>query len=311
MSAENTNEAPKRLYKYRHFDDLTIECIVHDMVYFADPRSFNDPLDTRPSLELDVDEDALREMLKTLVKRRTKDEVNAATKTGKIPWPTAADDIETHSRLQAEQVVREVEYNATNPDDADLKSLLGHYIEGELLRRYQSGIFCLAGLATCPLMWSHYGDQHRGICIGYSVPPGAAVHKVSYGGSRLIQASKVAAMLAGNDGARRQVDDAVLLRKASPWRYEREWRLIGPQGLQFSTLEMEELIFGIKCGSAVKYTLLKALECRERPVEFSEISEVRGSFPLRKRPLDCPEQLLALLPQRSLSIFEGFEAVTK
>ena len=302
-------EVPNRLYKYRHFDDLTLELIVYDTLYFADPSTFNDPLDTRPSLQLDVDERDLMEILKLLVEQRTKDEMSAALRTAKVRGPRAADHIARHSRSEAEELLAKVDYYSTDPDGGDLKSLLGHYIEDELLRRYQNGIFCLAGRATCPLMWSHYGDQHRGICIGYSVPARTTVHKVEYGGDRLVEASKVAAMLGGNDVARSQVDEAVLLRKATAWGYEREWRMIGPHGLQHSSLELEEVVFGVKCGSAVKYALLKALEERERSVQFFEIREVPGCFPLRKRPLDCPEELLALLPRRSLSIFEDFEEV--
>ena len=306
---ETDKEMPNRLYKYRHFDDLTLESIVNDTLYFADPSTFNDPLDTRPSLELDVDERDLMEILKLLVEQRTKGEMSAALRTGKVRGPKAVDHIARHSRSQAEELLRKVDYYSTDPDGGDLKSLLGHYIEDELLRRYQNGIFCLAGRATCPLMWSHYGDQHRGICIGYSVPARTTVRKVEYGGDRPVEASKVAAMLGGNDVARSQVDEAVSLRKARAWGYEREWRMIGPHGLQHSSLELEEVVFGVKCGSAVKYALLKALEDRERSVQFFEIREVPGRFPLRKRPLDCPEELLALLPRRSLSTFEDFEEV--
>lgn len=58
----------------------------------------------------------------------------------------------------------------------------------------------------------------------YSVPGSAAtnLHKITYGGSRLIEASTVAAMLDGDDDARRQVDEAVLTRKAIDWRYEHD-----------------------------------------------------------------------------------------
>ncbi len=197
MTTETDKEVPNRLYKYRHFDDLTLESIVYDMVYFADPRTFNDPLDTRPSLQLDVDEPDLMAILKTLVEQRTKDEMSAALRTGKVRGRRAADHIERHSRGQAEEVLRKVDYYSTDPDGGDLRSLLGRYIEEELLQRYRNGIFCLAGLADSPLMWSHYGDQHRGICIGYSVPARTTIHEVKYGGSRQ-EASKVAAMLASD-----------------------------------------------------------------------------------------------------------------
>ena len=304
---ETDMEVPTRLYKYCRFDEVTLESIIYDTLYFADPSTFNDPLDSRPSLELDVDEPDLTEILKRLVEQRMKDEMSAALTTAKVRGPRAADHVERQSREQAKELLLEVEYYSTDPDGGDLKTLLGRHIEDELLRRYQNGIFCLAGRATCPLMWSHYGDQHRGICIGYSVPAMTTVHKVKYGGTRLVEVSKVAAMLDGSDVDRRQVEEAVLLRKAREWEYEREWRLIGSHGAQHSTLELEEIIFGVKCGSAVKYALLKALEGRERPVQLFEMREVTGRFPLRKCALDCPEELRALLPRRSLSVFEDFE----
>jgi hypothetical protein len=83
---------------------------------------------------------------------------------------------------------------------------------------------------------------------------GEDLHKVKYGGSRLVPTSKVIAMLNGDGDARREVDEAILLRKAASWRYEREWRLIGQRGLQDSPLELEEVIFGMRCKESVKLT---------------------------------------------------------
>ena len=86
-----------------------------------------------------------------------------------------------------------IRYNATDPayeikDPA--RFLFGQYVEDELLRRYSKEPSSLAARSECPLMWSHYGDQHKGLCIGYSMPNSAAenIHKVTYGGSRLIEA---------------------------------------------------------------------------------------------------------------------------
>lgn len=44
-------KTPNRLYKYRSFSNLTLEMLFADTLYFADPSSFNDPLDTQPALE--------------------------------------------------------------------------------------------------------------------------------------------------------------------------------------------------------------------------------------------------------------------
>lgn len=303
---------PNRIYKYRDLSSRTLDMVVSDHVYFADPSTFNDPLDTRPSLKVDIDDRELERILRHFVEQRVSTEMSAAAKTIKYRGPKTMDHIERQSRRQADRLIEEIEYRATEPDDSSQNHhsvLLGHYIEMELLRQYDKGIASFAERAICPLMWSHYGDQHRGICIGYSVPDKAAsdLWKVRYGGSRLVEASEVAAMIDGDDIARRKVDEAVLMRKAASWGYEREWRLIGRRGTQSSPLELEEIVFGMRCRPSSEYTVAKALESRDRSVKFYEIHEDPGSFKLKKRALHKDDELFIHFPRRSLSTYEAFE----
>lgn len=304
-------KVPERLYKYRAFSNRTLDALIADQIFFADPGTFNDPLDTRPTLDTDIDADALASILARLVEERVSAEMNAAAKTIRYSGPKTISHIAVHSRRRAEQVVAEIRYHATNPEydiDDPGRFLFGQYVEDELLRRYGKGIVSLAERANCPLMWSHYGDQHKGVCIGYSIPARAAgdLHKISYGGSRLIAASAVAAMLDGDEEARRKVDDAVLTKKAIDWRYEREWRLIGPRGPQDSPLEMEEVVFGMRCSHTVKFAIVKALAGRSRPVRFYEIRERHGRFLLGRYALDIDEFSVSL-PRRALDVYDHFE----
>lgn len=247
------------------------------------------------------------------MKQRVSAEMSAAAKSIKYRGPRTIEHIARQAQRLATERLADIRYNSTNPDyeiNDPLQFLLGQYVEEELLRRYDKGIVSFAERSTCPLMWSHYGDQHKGLCIGYSIPPDvtAMVHKVEYDGGRLVHASSVAAMTEGDECARREVDAAVLLRKAPNWRYEREWRLFGPRGLQDSALELEEVVFGIRCSPAVKFAAVKALEGRQRGVDFFEMRERHGTFQLKKFALDIDE-LSAFLPRRSRSIYEAFESV--
>ena len=164
--------------------------------------------------------------------------------------------------------------------------------------------------ADCPLMWSHYGDQHRGLCLGYSVPQEVAddLHKISYGGSRLIEASAVAEMLDGDAGACRRVDERVLLTKAGDWGYEKEWRLFGQRGSQSSPLELKEVVFGMRCFEPVKYAVMKALESRAHSVKLYEIRQGHDSFQLHKCELDDGE-LAATYPRCIRFIYESFKNI--
>ncbi len=306
---------PRRLYKYRNFSNRTLSMLIDDTVYFADPTTFNDPLDTKPALAADIDNAALETILARLIEDRTVAEMSAAAKTLRYRGPKTLDHIARHGRKAAQRGLADLRYNATDPEyeiEDPERFLLGYYVQEELLRRYDKGVFSLVARATCPLMWSHYGDQHRGLCIGYSVPPAATsnVRKMRYGGSRLVQASAVAAMLGGDDAARRRVDDDVLLRKAKPWIYEREWRLIGSRGEQNSPLELEEIVFGMRCATAVKYSVVQALAQRSRAVGFFEIREQRDSFALARRRIDISE-LASSRPRRCRDmdgVFDAFAA---
>ena len=236
--------------------------------------------------------------------------MQAAAKTLRIKGPKIQDRVEFLSRKQASRLIQTIEYNATHRevDSEYVKRQLQTGIEEELVRRYDRGIVSLSERADCPLLWSHYGDKHRGVCIGYSVRDKvpAKPFKVAYGGSRQIKASTVAAMMQGDESARQQIDDAVLLRKGKGWCYEREWRLIGDRGLQESPLELEEIIFGCRFEGIVDLALFKVFEGRQPPVEFHKMWTIADSFALEKRPVDYDELALNQFPRRSISAFEEF-----
>ena len=170
------------------------------------------------------------------------------------------------------------------------------------------GIFSLSERADGPLLWSHYGDEHRRVCIGYSLRDNVRTElaKVGYGGSRLVRASTVAAMLEDDESAQKQVDDAMLLRRGAGWSYEREWRLIGDRGRQNSSLELEEIIFGCRFEGIVDLALFKVFEGRQPPVVFHRMREVAGSFDLEKHTVDYDESDFIQFPRRSISAFEEF-----
>lgn len=304
----------KRLFKYRSFSATTVQALVHDQVYLANPAAFNDPMDTRPVVVCDVDLAALQELVATLIQRRLTAEMTAAAETIRYRGPKTIAQIEKLGLSHVQQTLSEVAYHATNPDydnqEEAHRLMLVELLQQELMQQYTGGVFSLAEKVDCPLMWSHYGDQHNGLCIGYSVigewP--SNLYQVNYGGSRLIQASLISRMVQGDAAARAELDQAVLLSKAGSWRYEREWRLIGERGLGDSPFELEDVTFGFRCPSAVKWAVVAALRDRSRAVKFYEIREVHGTFKLKRNVLDSDE-LGACYPRRARDAVEDFEPI--
>ena len=299
-----------RLYKYRPFNGEVLDTLLFDRLFFSDPSNFNDPLDTKPSLNCDISTEDLEHVLSDLIRQRTRAEMVAAAKTLNFSDPKKLDHIERHSSTLSHGALADIRENANNPayEFPDPKRfLLAHSIEAELLRRFDKGIVSFATSDVYPLMWSHYGDQHNGICVGYSIRNEAvqSLYEVKYGDTRTVNARDIQAMLAGDDEARCRVDEAVFVRKAAAWEYEREWRLIGNRGLQDLPLELEEVVFGLRCPDAVKFTLAKVLSKRSRSIKFFDVFHQSGTFELGKRESET-DGLASFLPKRVHDATEGF-----
>lgn len=314
---------PKQLYKYRKFNEHTLNLIISDMVFYADPSTFNDPLDTNPSIKNDLEESKLTALLVRILEQRSRAELTSTLKRIGMR-PSKQRVIDQKVQRSSQYIVDEIDSAASFPDYDEVGpgretesqrrvAYTAYRIEKELRQQYDKGVVSLATMATCPLMWSHYSDHHRGICIGYSVRDEDVMnlHEVKYGISRLVQASNVSAMLNGDDDARIKVDEAVLLRKAKGWQYENEWRLIGPHGIQNSPFEMKEIIFGMQCDKTVMFAVMKALEGRERPVNIYQICVESGTFNLKKHQLSHDDDHFWGMPRRSLSPSDEFKVISE
>ena len=77
---ERKKRITARLYDCRGLTACTLDMVVGDKLHFADPSTFNDPLDTRPSLDDDVDESELGRILRLLIERSTAAKMRAGAK---------------------------------------------------------------------------------------------------------------------------------------------------------------------------------------------------------------------------------------
>ena len=309
---------PKKIYRYQKFTTWAIGTLCHDQLHFAEPNSFNDPFDCQPSVESDSDRNTLRQILSKLINRRVEAETIASLKKARLEGEKASGYSKKMSKHAADAELKTTAYYATDPDyqcsveEAECE-ILTRKIESELLQRYERGICCFSSTFSNPLLWSHYGDQHNGICIGYDLErdPKPILHKVEYGGTRIVKTSLIQKALLNNDvNANKQLDNNVLLRKAPAWHYEREWRLFGNRGVQDSTLALKDVTFGLRCPIAVMHSVIAALETRDEKIEFYGIYEVRGSFKLKRRLVDTGE-MRAYLPNTAKSGVEIFGPFSK
>lgn len=304
---------PAMFYRYRVFSTSTLDSLCHDTLHFAHPGTFNDPLDCSPNLDCDSDLENLRSLLTALVRRRVSAEVLESLKKAYLQGGKATRHADRRAQSEVARQLANIAYNATDPEYSVSKEtaetwLLTQEIGRELLRHFERGVCCFSTTYSSPLLWSHYGDQHKGLCIGYGLDrtPRPQLRKVVYGGNRTIKTSTlVRAFIHGDHNAQEDLHRDVLLRKACGWDYECEWRLIGEKGLQDSPLLLREITFGLRCPRPVMHSVVRALKGRDKPVRFYEIYEVRGRYVLRRTPLDIDE-LNRDLPRTAASGIEIF-----
>ncbi|MCL2790341.1 MAG: DUF2971 domain-containing protein [Desulfobulbus sp.] len=304
-------DQPRTFYRYRVVNATTLRDLYYDTIHFAHPGSFNDPLDCKPTLDCDSDNEDLRKILGFLLKERIGSEIRSHLIKAGLQGYHATDHAKKRACSEVEMQLAGIAYYATNPDydtknvEDNESRLLVNTIEEELLRSYARGICCFSTSYSNPVLWSHYADQHQGICIGYStdrklVPQ---LQEVVYEGRRAIKTSAlIDAFLNKDEQAVAALDRDILFRKAPDWEYEREWRLIGLKGLKPSPLRLTEITFGLRCSWAVQYSVVKMLEDRKNKVEFYNIHGNMDKYDLHRQNLDLDEFQAA--PPRAAEVLD-------
>ena len=90
----------------------------------------------------------------------------------------------------------------------------------------QNGVLCFSTSWRDPVMWSHYGDRHKGLCLGLDAPE-SIVKPIDYRPKRLpFDQWK---NLTHTDPPQ-DVTQRLLTTKFARWRYENERRVIVPLG---------------------------------------------------------------------------------
>jgi hypothetical protein len=302
-------------YRYRGFSTNTLESLCRDTLYFAHPGTFNDPLDCSPTLDCDSSLEEMRELLSVLIRKRVRTEVLASLSQARVRGDKNTSHADKSALLEAQYQLANIAYNATDPEyemsaEEAEEWLLTCQIEIELCRHYERGVCCFSTSYKDPLLWSHYGDQHRGLCIGYGLDrrPHPEMHRVIYGSNRSIRTSVlIGALVHEETTAKYELDRDVLLRKSREWRYEKEYRLIGDQGERESPLLLKEITFGLRCSESVIHAVTKALAGRDSNMSYFKMNVARERFVFHRYKLDLDELDMPRTARSGLEIFSNLE----
>ena len=268
---------PRRLYKYRKFNASTLRLISQGEAYYADPRTFNDPLDCRPVIRIDTDVQALEKVCYRML----------VLVHGK---PRALDIMNNHRYLSTEYGNFRKDQAATDCYTEGLRQEIKGLLYEEMR---ENGVLSLGARWDCPLMWSHYADEHRGLCIEYNVANHKCdqLSKVDYASSGEIAVSDLFSWkVRGSDAARVSVHNAFFYAKAGQWRYEREWRDVATtSGAVDSPFAISAIHFGLRCDYAVVTSVVKLFSNASRKIAFFDIYREDESFRLKRCAVDVDE----------------------
>jgi len=140
------------------------------------------------------------------------------------------------------------------------------------------GVCSFSAVGNHLLMWSHYGNHHRGFCVEYDSREGTKLRKLAHP----VRYQDEAPSLAASDfapGKSGEALDAMWLTKARCWAYEREWRVMMNEANKpyQAPSEVVSVIFGARMPEAERIMIAHAL--RHRPsITFKEARLVEGRF---------------------------------
>jgi hypothetical protein len=270
---------PSKLYKYSSFGANTLRVLTRDQVYYANPRVFNDPLDCNPTIEVDIE---ATEAAKIFVKMLT-------DQNGRSEALRRLAGLRQKSRECAEF------YGDSNVEAFYLDMLRSELADQLGTEMSRFGVLSLGVKWDCPLMWSHYADHHRGVCIEYSTEEHMCtdIRPICYTKPRLIKLSLLVDWKVNvSHRAADEIRSIYFFNKAKPWKYEHEWRVLNSQvGLEDSPFHIKAIYFGLRCEEVVITAIVKLLANDHRSIKFYRVHAASDVFKLKRALVDTDEQM--------------------
>ncbi|MDR3492303.1 MAG: DUF2971 domain-containing protein [Gammaproteobacteria bacterium] len=216
---EQTPPFPRYLYKYRAISNDTskerIKQIAIDSKFFlSSPESFNDPFDMKCKWVIEGSAFQTRERLKNLFK-----------------------SLGNSRREIDEKLPRAVVTLRENPD-----KILGDSVKKAV---NSSGVLSLSKIPHNILMWSHYSDCSKGICLQFDV----IKDPDTFMKAARVRYNDTYPVINWLENNIQNPFREALLQKSTHWSYEQEHRIIEPGSanahLSFKPESLVGIIFGV------------------------------------------------------------------
>jgi hypothetical protein len=233
MVSEYEPSPPEILWKYREWNEYAERMIEDSEVYFSTLEKLNDPLDCHWNEILPTDRMERFSFIKELCNQTFPDE---------------------HCSVRGERIailIRQL-IDATKDSPSGLVRTMSAYSEG---------VFCASEINNNFLMWSHYADHHKGICVG--IRPDRFDKRFLK--CRYFDDAPVVSAWGYVRNKRDAFVDAVRC-KSSCWAYELEWRTASKHGAVQYPGCVDSVVLGVRVSDTVRAEVLEAVERAKYPI---------------------------------------------
>jgi hypothetical protein len=271
---------PNELFKYRDFGKHTILSLLNKGIWVPKPSQLNDPFDAQFKIT----------------------DVDVSLASFKSAFLDYQDWYKKNHHQNIEYKGFEQLFISDKPND-HLREKVSLFRSFWDRQSDTMGILSLSEDAESTTMWSHYGENHAGICIGYDPrnlfpksPNGALdwLKKVEYKDESDI--IRNAYLLYAKTGMRHshvavmELLFQMLTTKSKDWNYEQEWRFFWPEkGGNLFNLEIDaisSITFGLRTPVETKSAISHILRYHQKKTKFYQIVRCANTIGLERFEMD-------------------------
>jgi len=275
------NNFPKTLLIYSHINKYCVDVILRNRFAVTDPtRGFNDPLDCY--IELETIESEKKELIEQLMGMFILG----------IARPTAELTQKDHSEIQREKK-RLNDLSVVGLNKEFSKSLT------KSIRKKLSSflrIRCFSALNTEKtlnnVVFSHYGDSHRGVCYLFNTEKLVPVNR-RQSLTEVKYCCKPPSFISKTDDYSQEelnnIGRNMISVKHQAWNYEREWRLPVDaefpdrihETMEFPSNALEGVVLGLKTTQEDEERIITLVKTRPSKLKVYRAIQIHGSFDLK------------------------------
>jgi len=199
----------------------------------------------------------------------------------------SAEDVVAFHKLYRPRAADPAEYDRRYGSPGVPNEAFANEIRSKIAKGPPGGFAHMVGVACFTerhdelLMWSHYADGHRGICLSFATDslPFSRALQVKY--SREVPRMRAVSVI--TQGVDEALVDALILTKAEQWSYEREWRLVVKGGSQ-PVGYARDCLRTVYLGAAIS------------EVQRDEVRSILAESPTRVVAMERPTDLFVVRP---------------